>query len=373
LKLAILGTRGVPARYGGFETMAAELSARLARRGHDVTVYCRPMDGVAGAEELERDGSWNGVERVVLPALGHKYLETVSHTFLSALHAAKRGYDAVLLCNAANAFVIPILRAARIPVAINVDGIERRRRKWNALGRAVYASGEAFSVSFADAVIADAEVIAAYYRENYSIAPMTIPYGSEFPEEPDSDVLARLGLRPRNYILYVSRFEPENNPLEVIQAYEAARAAADLPPLVMVGKGLYAKELVAELEEHRSSHVLLPGALYGNDYRTLQRHSLVYVQATEVGGTHPALIEAMASGGAVLAHGTPENREVGGDAVGYFDLRPLETLSVRLREWVMDAALRESFRERGRRRAAAHYGWEQVTDAYESLFRRLAG
>jgi glycosyltransferase involved in cell wall biosynthesis len=374
LKLAILGTRGVPARYGGFETMAAELSARLARRGHDVTVYCRPMDGTAGAEELERDGSWNGVERIVLPALGHKYLETVSHTFVSALHAAKRGYDAVLLCNAANAFVIPILRAARIPVAINVDGIERRRRKWNVLGRAVYASGEAFSVSFADAVIADAEVIAAYYREHYGLTPLTIPYGSEFPEESDSDVLARLGLRSRNYILYVSRFEPENNPLEVIEAYESARSAgADLPPLVMVGKGLYAKGLVAELEGRRSEHVLLPGALYGNDYRTLQRNSLLYVQATEVGGTHPALIEAMASGGAVLANGTPENREVGGDAVGYFELRPQETLSLRLREWATDAALRESFRERGRRRAAARYGWEQVTDAYQSLFRRLAG
>ena len=373
MKLASLGTRGVPPRYGGFETMAAELSSRLASRGHDVTVYCREIDLDDGARaEIDADGRWRGVRRIVLPAAGHKYLETVTHTLLSAIDAVGRGFDAVLLCNAANAFVIPILRAARVPVAINVDGIERKRRKWNILGRAVYATGEAFSSGFADAVIADAEVIARYYRGNYGLAPLTIPYGSEFPAEPDSDVLQRLGVRAREYVLYVSRFEPENNPLEVVLAYESLLGKEPaLPPLVMVGKGLYAHGLVSELARHASGKVLLPGALYGADYRTLQRNALIYVQATEVGGTHPALIEAMASGGAVLAHDTPENREAGGDAVGYFRLRPVESLSELLREWLVNASVREDFRARGRERARARYGWEQVTDAYEGVFARI--
>ena len=357
MKLAILGTRGVPPNYGGFETFAAELSVRLVRRGHDVTVYCRE----------EGEPVWNGVRRIVLPATGHKYLETVSHTFLSALDALRRRFDAVLVCNAANAFVLPLLRAARIPAAINVDGIERRRRKWNLLGRAVYAAGETMSVSFASEVIADAEVIARYYREQHHAATTVIPYGADFPDEADSDVLGRLGLRERGYILYVSRFEPENNPLEVVEAYEKL---ADAPPLVMLGKGLYAKDLVAELHRHAGGRILFPGALYGADYRTLQRHALLYVQATEVGGTHPALIEAMAAGGAVLAHDTPENREVGGDVVGYFRLRP-ETLSGTLREWLSDAALRETYRARARQRAAERYSWDRVTDAYEALFARI--
>jgi glycosyltransferase involved in cell wall biosynthesis len=372
LKLAILGTRGVPPRYGGFETMAGELSSRLVARGHDVTVYCREMDLGEAAGELDADGRWRGVNRIVLPAAGHKYLETVSHTFVSALDAVRRDFDAVLLCNAANAFVLPILRAARIPVAINVDGIERKRRKWNVLGRAVYAAGEAMSSGMANAVIADAEVIADYYRQTYGVSPVTIPYGSEFPDEPDSDVLQRLGLSSRGYVLYVSRFEPENNPLEVVLAYEALLSAGeDLPPLVMVGKGLYAHDLVAELGRHASERVLLPGALYGADYRTLQRHALIYIQATEVGGTHPALIEAMASGGTVIAHDTPENREVGAAAVGYFHLRPVQTLSAGLREWLVNAELREGFRERGRARAAAVYAWERVTGEYERLFREI--
>jgi glycosyltransferase involved in cell wall biosynthesis len=358
LKLAILGTRGVPPNYGGFETFAAELGTRLIQRGHDVTVYCRET----GPSE------WKGIHRIVLPTVGHKYFETVSHAFFSAVDALRRDFDAVLLCNAANAFVLPLLRAARIPVAINVDGIERKRRKWNVLGRMVYAIGEAFSVSFASAVIADADVIADYYRGQYGIEPITIPYGADFPPEEDSDVLERLGVRKEEYLLYVSRFEPENNPLEVVEAYEKLEG---VPPLLMLGKGLYAPDLVDELHRHAGDRVRFPGALYGGDYRTLQRNALLYIQATEVGGTHPALIEAMASGGRVLAHDTPENREVGGDAVGYFRLRPAETLSGTIREWVHNPLMRQDFRARARKRAEEKYSWDRVTDDYETLFETI--
>ncbi len=358
MKLAILGTRGVPPRYGGFETFAAELGTRLIARGHDVSVYCRDRG----------DAQWNGIHRIVLPSIGHKYFETVTHSFFSSLDALRRGFDAILICNAANAFVIPLLRARRIPVAINVDGIERKRRKWNAAGRAVYAIGESFSAAFASAVIADAEVIARYYRENYAIEPVMIPYGAEFPAENDTGVLQRLGIAAQNYVLYVSRFEPENNPLEVVEAYERVAGA---PPLVMLGEARYDKQLGAELQRHASDRVIFPGALYGGDYRTLQRNALIYIQATEVGGTHPALIEAMASNGCVLAHDTPENREVGGDAVGYFTLRPVETLSRALTEWLASPALRKAQVLQARQRAAVRFGWERVTDAYERLFLSL--
>jgi glycosyltransferase involved in cell wall biosynthesis len=364
LRIGIIGTRGVPPRYGGFETFVAELGTRLVQRGHDVTVYSRG-EGT--------DDDWNGIHRIVLRAVPHKYLETVSHAFLSAIDAMRRDFDVVLVCNAANAFVLPMLRAARIPVAINVDGIERRRRKWNLLGRMVYATGEAFSVSIASHVVADAEVIADYYREQFAITPVVIPYGAEFPVEQDTDVLQRLGLQSRSYILYVSRFEPENNPLEVVQAYENVGApASSAVPLVMVGSGLYAKDLVEQLHRRASKNILFPGAIYGADYRTLQRNALFYIQATEVGGTHPAMIEAMAAGGAVLAHDTPENREVGGDSVGYFRLRPEETLSGAVRAWLTDPDQLGRFRARARERAAQRYNWPAVTDAYERLFGDLA-
>ena len=362
LRIAILGTRGVPPAYGGFETFAGELSRRLASRGHSVAVYCR--------RSLYRDepALWNGVRRIELPAVRHKYFETVSHTLLSSLHAIGEGFDAALICNAANAFSLPVLRLARIPVAINVDGIERTRRKWNAAGRLVYLTGEAFSAEFADALIADAEVISSYYRENFSRRATMIPYGSQFPQSDDSDILLRLGLARRRYVLYVSRFEPENNPLEVMREFIDAELEV---PLVMVGDAPYAEDLVRQVHAERTSGVILPGAVYGDDYQTLQRNALLYIQATEVGGTHPAMIEAMGSGGAVAANDTPENREVGGEAVMYFRLdgRSLRDL---LRKTIDDPAMLDVYRSKARNRAHQLYDWERVTDQYELLFRELA-
>jgi glycosyltransferase involved in cell wall biosynthesis len=139
----------------------------------------------------------------------------------------------------------------------------------------------------------------------------------------------------------------------------------------MLGEARYDKQLATALHAHASDRILFPGALSGADYRTLQRNALLYIQATEVGGTHPAMIEAMASGGAVLALDTPENREVGGDAVGYFRLRPTETLSGMISEWLANAREREEFRGRARKRAEARYSWERVTDQYEDLLRSL--
>ena len=385
MRIAILGTRGVPPRYGGFETFAAELGTRLVQRGHEVTVYCRESGTPAAGRPVRRlpagklpadrppswrwSETWQGIHRIVLPFLPGKYFETVTHSLLSALNALRRDFDVILVCNAANAFVLPLLREARIRVAINVDGIERRRRKWNIAGRAFYAIGESLSALFANRVVADADVIAAYYRERFGIESATIPYGADFPDEQDTDILGQLNVEPQNYVLYVSRFEPENNPLEVVLAYEKLGNTA--PPVLMVGEGLYAKELVRELHTHAGDRIRFPGAIYGADYRTLQRNARIYIQATEVGGTHPALIEAMGAGGCVLAHDTPENREVGGPAIGYFQLRPAETLSTALRELLGNADLCASRRRSAEARAAERYRWDVVTDAYERLFRQL--
>lgn len=365
LSIAVLGTRGVPPRYGGFETMAAELGSRLAARGHRVTVYCRR------GMYPDVSGEWNGIERIELPAIRSKYLETVSHTFISALDALRRDFDVVLLCNAANAFTIPLLRAARIPVAVNVDGIERKRKKWNALGRLVYLTGESLTAGLADSVVADAEVIADYYQSRLGTMSDVIAYGAEFPDEEDTDILGRLDVRQRRYVLYVSRFEPENHPLEVAESWQ--KVATDVQ-LVMVGGAPYSLGLTERVRAvaARDERIRVPGMIFGADYRTLQRNALLYVQATEVGGTHPALIEAMASGGAVLANDTPENREVGGDAVRYFRLGDDETLSSTLQEALDDASGLDAWRTKARGRAAERYSWESVTDAYERLFARLA-
>lgn len=367
MKVALLGTRGIPAAYGGFETLAEELSVRLAARGHDVTVYARRG---CVREELS---SYRGVRVLFAPTVRHKYLETVVHAVTSGLHAAAEAYDAVLVCNGANALScrLPRLLGSGTRVLLNVDGLERNRRKWNRAGKAVYALSERLSCVLPDVVVTDAAEIRRYYLERYAKESAFVPYGSDLPDPTDLSVLGRLGLAPGSYVLYVSRFEPENNPDAVVRAFR------DLPgdrKLVLVGAAPYADRFVAGLraEAEKDPRVLLPGAVYGDGYRALLAHAALYVHATEVGGTHPALIEAMGFGRPVLVHDTPENREVAGEAALFWDARRPETLTRLLAGLLPDAARREALGAAARRRAGERFRWDDVTTAYEALLSGLS-
>ncbi len=360
MKIAILGTRGIPARYGGFETFADELSRRLARRGHDVTVYCRPH---YTDPSLAKVGD---VRVVVLPTIRSKYLDTVVHAFLSAVHAAARGYDAVLFCNAITAAFCGIPKLSGARVLLNVDGLERNRRKWSAAGRAAYAISERLSTKLPDVVVTDAEVIRRYYADTFGIDPLVIPYGGDLEPPEGTAALERLGVSPERYFLYVSRLEPENNALAVVEAYREARG--DLP-LVVVGDAPYAAEYISRVKAAADPRVLFAGAVYGEGYRELLFHARAYVQATEVGGTHPALVEAMGAGRIVAYHDSPENREVCAGAGLPFDARRPATLAAIFDALVDDPASSAVLAEKGRARVEERYRWEAVTDAYERAMR----
>jgi glycosyltransferase involved in cell wall biosynthesis len=362
VKLAILGTRGVPANYGGFETLAEELGRRLADRGHEVTVY-----GRRGFVDPALD-SYRGMQLVVLPSIRTKHLETVTHTFVSALHAVFARYDAVLLCNAANALFIPILRWTGTPVAINVDGLERRRRKWGGAGRAWYRLGERLAAWLPNRLVTDARVIERYYRRFYSRPSVMIPYGGDIEPPTGTDILDRLGLEPGAYLLYVSRFEPENNPDRVLEAW--ARTPGDRR-LVMLGDARYAPELARRLRALADDRVLLPGAIYGSGYRELLFNCRMYVHATEVGGTHPALVEAMGAGRPVLYYDTPENREVAVGAGLGFRFSGPTALERRLETLLDDAGRLAELGTSSRRRVEERYRWGAVADAYERVLQSL--
>jgi glycosyltransferase involved in cell wall biosynthesis len=358
MRVAILGTRGIPANYGGFETFAQALAPRLVARGHDVTVYCRSQYVDPARQE------YHGVRLQQAPTIRHKYLDTVVHTAASTLHAMGQRYDAILVCNAANAIFCGWPRLVGTRVVLNVDGIERKRKKWNALGRAWYLGSEWLATRLPNAIVTDAEVIEAYYRERYRAPSTFIPYGCHVGREAGLATLERLGLESQQYILYVSRLEPENNALAVIQAYGRTRLE---PKLVVVGDAPYAREYIATLRATADPRVVFTGGVYGDGYRELQCHALAYVQATEVGGTHPALVEAMGFGNCVLAHDTPEHREVLGEAGLFFDAHRPDTLAALLDRVVADPALVERHRALATARAAASYSWDRVTDQYEAI------
>jgi glycosyltransferase involved in cell wall biosynthesis len=355
MRIAILGTRGIPACYGGFETFAEELGRRLVERGHQVTVYCR-----------ERSPSpYLGVNLVYLPTLRHKYFDTLTHTFLSTIHLLGHRHDVALYCNAANAIFTWMPRLLGTPVALNVDGLERKRKKWNAFARTWYLISEWLATFCPTAVISDAKMIADYYTQTYGKETTFIPYGAELGKVQSTDVLSKLGLQPGEYFLYVSRMEPENNALMVRKAFERL---ATTKKLALIGDAPYADEYILRLRDTKDPRIVMPGAIYGAGYRELQSHCFAYVHATEVGGTHPALIESMGRGALTLYLDTVENAEVAGDAAVPFVGDLTGAMAAVL---AMSACEQDEWRVKAAQRIRERYSWDTVTSQYETLLAGL--
>lgn len=388
MHIAILGTRGIPANYGGFETFAEELSWRLVRRGHQVTVYCRNRHTAR---------TYLGVELVWLPTIRHKYLDTLAHSALSTLHLLLHRADVALYCNAANAVYTWMPRVAGIPVALNVDGVERKRKKWNLLARGWYRLSERMATIFPTRAISDAEKIAEYYLETYGKETVCISYGAPVGKVETAKILPELGLEAGRYFLYVTRFEPENNPLLVREAFDElsrateprqpvdsrvpsstggpagpVRTVEELDPdvkLALIGDAPYAQEYIRRVRDTSNPRVVIPGAIYGHGYHELQSHCLAYVHATEVGGTHPALIEAMGRGCLVLYLNTPENAEVaGGVGIAFESTELAAKMEMVVR---MSPEERQEWGAKAMERVKERYSWDAVTKAYEDLFLEL--
>lgn len=362
MRIAILGIRGVPANYGGFETFAEQLGKRLVARGHEVTVYGR---NAWVAKGLRR---YLGMSIIRLPAPRSKYVETVVHSMLSAIDAMFRRYDVVYVCNSANVPAVVLLMLARKRVVLNVDGLEWQRAKWNRVGKAYYRACAAVAARLPVHVVTDAHVIQEYYERVYGRATDYFPYGTDVGVTEDDGTLAQLGLAARQYVLYVSRLEPENNAHIVIEGYLSVRT--DLP-LVILGDAPYASDYIASLKGTSDPRVRFLGAIYGHGYHILRSHAAAYVQATEVGGTHPALVEAMGAGNAIIANDVPEHREALGDA-GLYYRGPVE-LAARFQAVLDDPMLAANLRARASVRASTEFSWEHVTDSYEAWLLGLVG
>jgi glycosyltransferase involved in cell wall biosynthesis len=364
MRIAIIGTRGIPASYGGFETFAEHLSTRLVSRGHEVTVYCRAH--YVSPRQLE----YHGVNLKVLPTIRHKYFDTVIHAFLSALHAIPSRFDAALICNAANAPFAGLLRFTGTPVAINVDGLEHKRKKWNWLGRGYYLLAERLSTLIPNVTITDAQVIQDYYLARHKAPSTMIAYGSEVERKADRETVKRWRVEPNRYVLYVSRLEPENNAHLVIEAFKRVRTAYRL---LIVGDAPYAHDYINDLKMRArgDKRIVFTGFVFGQDYKALQQNAYCYVHATEVGGTHPALLEAMGYGNCVLTLATPENIEaVGSAGIAYADEADL---TEKLQRVLRDGSLVQAYRQRAQSRVRGHYDWERIVDQYERLFAEIVG
>ena len=364
LRIAILGTRGIPAGYGGFETFAEQLATRLAARGHRVTVYAE-TDGTAPVA----DADYRGV-RVRYRRRPHWGPASVLAYDCACLWDARSGYDLVYMLGYGAAWACWWPKVYGVPVWINVDGLEWARSKWSTVARLYLRAMEWVASWVATRLIADAQAIANRFRKTY---PKCVPcsfiaYGAELVqhEQADPAALAQWGLQPYRYMLVVARPEPENHILEIIQGYLLHGGEW---PLVVVGSVTGATAYQQRLLAMASEKVRFVGGIYDpGQLQSLRVHAACYLHGHSVGGTNPSLLEALACGNWVFAHDNPYNREVARDTADYFETP--EQLAQSLSRWAGSAdAQRFERSHRARQVVAEHYTWDEIVDAYEALMR----
>lgn len=363
LRIALLGTRGIPGRYGGFETCAQEISDRLVQKGHQVTVYCRSR------LYPEMPGEFHGIKLVYLPSLPAKALETISHTFFAAVHAALSKYDVILAFNTANSPLLLPLRLLGKKVLLNTDGLEWRRTKWGRLGRLYLKFCEKTATLAAGRLITDSRAMQLYYRLAHRAASTRIAYGADLETSSQPELLEKYGLQPGSYFLQITRFEPENNPLLSLRAFN--RLAPSGIKLVLVGNCRYPSHYLKSIHREAGNNVVLTGFVYDQAIlRELRCNCLAYLHGNQVGGTNPALLQAMASGAFVLARDVVFNREVLKDCGRYF--KPDQDDLAAALQWVLEnRSDLDHYRRLARQRIRAHYNWEQVSQAYEDAFNQI--
>ncbi len=361
MRVALVGTRGVPARYSGFETCVEEVGRRLAGRGHEVIVYCRYPG--------QRQRHHLGMRLVNLPALRLKVAETLTHTFLSVLDVLRRDVDAVVVFNAANAALLPVLKLGRIPVAVHVDGLEWKRAKWSGLGKRWYLLSERLAVRWADRLIADSRGIQAYYRRRYGVDTEYLAYGAPVLGACAPTKLAEVGVSPHRYHLVVARLEPENNVHAIIDGYVQSDAEH---PLVVVGGAPYGERYIQSLRSRADERVTFLGGVWDQVLlNELYSCCLTYFHGHSVGGTNPSLLRAMGAAAPVVSIDVEFNREVLGDTGVYFGSSADIAAAVAAAESDPEASRARG--RRGQERAASLYDWDEVARGYEELCQQLSG
>jgi glycosyltransferase involved in cell wall biosynthesis len=366
MRIAMIGIKAIPASFGGFETAVDETSRGLVKIGHQVTVYNRKgMSDHSGSD-------YDGVRLVTLPTVRSKNLSTIVHVFLSTMHVLFQPVDVVHYFTTGASLFAPIARLSGKKVVCSVDGTDWQRAKWGRFARWYLRFSERLAVRFCHALVSDSQEVARYYMDNYKAPSMCIAYGVREYRSESTDVLARFGLQQRDYVLFVGRLVPENNVHVLIQAFERTTTQKKL---VIVGDDPWERDYVHSLKRTSDPRIIFTGGVYGDGYAQLQQNAYLFVLPDEVGGTHPALVEAMGFGNCVLVNDTPSNLEVIGDnGFRYSGPGGVESLGSELQMLLDNPALVEEYRGRAQRHAYDNYRWEDVARRhaffYEGTLRR---
>jgi glycosyltransferase involved in cell wall biosynthesis len=366
VRIAFLGTRGIPRCYSGFETFVEELAVRLVARGHEVTVYNRiPFNPY-------RESTFRGVRLVHLPTLQWKTTDTILHTALSVLHSLKCSYDLVYICGVGNGLFAGAFRWRNIATVVNVDGADFARAKWSGFGRWWLHRSEKWASHLADGIVADNPVIQQRYRDLYQTEAIYLPYGATpQTQDPGTETLQQIGLESKKFFLYVSRLTPENRADLAVRAY----LQSGVPwPLVVVGDAPYQEEYIRQLKAlaQTNPNIKMTGYLFGDGYRQLSYHAAAFLMPSAIDATRPVLLEQMAAGGCAILQDSPAHRAVCAEAALYFDpQRPQDSLAEIMARIHAAPAEAVATGTKARQRIQTVFNWDTIATQYENFFHHL--
>ncbi|SHG58986.1 DUF1972 domain-containing protein [Flagellimonas flava] len=368
MKIAVLGIRGLPANYSGFETCANHTTKHWVEDGHDVLVYCR-KHLYPQRDRYTKDG----VSLVYLSSLPIKSLETLSHTFFSIIHLCffRRDFKIVHLYNCGNGLFIPLLKLLGKKVFISVDGLEWKRKKWGRIAKSMYKLGAYMSVKFADKIVVDNKVVQDFYLNRFKKDTELIAYGAKIiaNNTPDNNtVLDAHQLKKNNYFIFVGRFVKEKGVQRLIESYLQLNTSM---PLVIIGDDVvgneYRDHIFNTYSEHPKIHLL--GYKFGDEYEALLSNALLYVSASELEGTSPSLLAAMGAKVCTLVQGIEENLATVGDSGSVFLVNDYQDLTKKWQNFVDKPDLVDEMAEKGFQHVLKNYNWKVIAKQYLSLFK----
>jgi glycosyltransferase involved in cell wall biosynthesis len=364
LRIAMVGSRGIPHTYSGYEAFIGEVAPRLADRGHEVVVYCRR------SLFRERPRVHKGVQLIYLPSIETKTMGTITHTLVSMCDVIFRQMDVIFVVNVANAFHCILPRVLGKKVAINVDGLDWKRDKWGRLAKKYfYWNAKNVGRICPNGVVTDAREMQRIYLEEFGTRSVSIAYGANIEKSANPDIVRKYGLEPFQYYLIASRLVPENNADLIVQAFERVRTPR---LLAIAGNANYRSDFVDNLKRTTDRRVLFLGHVSNPDHvKELHCNAYGYIHGHSLGGTNPALLKALGFGNCVLALNTPFNQEVLQDYGVLFERDPIDL--ARQLQYIEDHPEQAAeFRLAAPRRIRDTYTWETIADQYEELFLELA-
>ncbi len=357
----MIGSRGIPGNYGGFETFTERLGIGLVERGYDITVYCPSVSSTIS------ERSYKGIQRVIVPAIRAKSLEKISSSLLSCVHATFGDYDIIIFLGVSPAMFAWLPRLAGKKLVMNIDGLEWKRKKWGKIAAAYLKISERIANTICHIIVADSRVIRTYIGNEYLREAVYIAYGAIPGKYKDEAVLAKFGLKEKSYFLQVCRLEPENNTDLIIREYN--RVSTDMP-LVILGDAPYAHGYKKKLFAMADGRVKFLGGVYGHDYDVLRSCAFTYLHAHEIGGTNPSLLEALAAGNCVAVLDVPYNLEVIGNA-GLSFSKEEGNLKSLIEMLLANPRIVDDMGSISVKRIEEHYRWDLIISGYEDLFRQI--